>query len=279
MANQDKLSDKLERQARRAIFWHALMRWESATIIAFTMIISAFLALLAAVPQQVVPIWWALVAFGIGLVIEAIIFISSLTDQEENARVVARLLRTQYEPKRLRSVNLRNQLERALEYQGLIASSVGRTQEGVLRDRLLRATEPVDDWIEAIYRLAARLDVYEQNQVIRQDLRSVPLAIENFKKRLAAEDDPGVRETLSNTIADKERQLAQLSNLQNTMERAEYQLESTLAALGTVYAQLQTIDLKGSDKGRTERLREEITEQVTQLQDLDQAMEEVYSAR
>jgi hypothetical protein len=189
------------------------------------------------------------------------------------------LLRTQYEPKRLRSANLRNQLERALEYQGLIASSIRRTQEGVLRDRLLRATEPVDDWIEAIYRLAARLDVYEQNQVIRQDLRAVPVAIDNFKKRLTREDDRAVQETLRNTIADKERQLAQLTNLQNTMERAEYQLESTLAALGTVYAQLQTIDLKGSDKGRTERLREEIGEQVTQLQDLDQAMEEVYSAR
>jgi hypothetical protein len=277
MANQDKLSDKLERQARRAIFWHALMRWESATIIALTMIISAFLGLLAVVSSF--PVGWALVAFGIGFVIEAIIFISSLTDQEENARVVAQLLRTQYEPKRLRSANLRNQLERALEYQGLIASSIRRTQEGVLRDRLLRATEPVDDWIEAIYRLAARLDVYEQNQVIRQDLRAVPVAIDNFKKRLTREDDRAVQETLRNTIADKERQLAQLTNLQNTMERAEYQLESTLAALGTVYAQLQTIDLKGSDKGRTERLREEIGEQVTQLQDLDQAMEEVYSAR
>jgi hypothetical protein len=63
------------------------------------------------------------------------------------------------------------------------------------------------------------------------------------------------------------------------MEKAEYQLESTLAALGTVYAQLQTIDLRGAEKGHAERLREEIDEQVAQLQDLDQAMDEVYQAR
>jgi hypothetical protein len=170
-------------------------------------------------------------------------------------------------------------MNKALEYQGLIAGAVQRTRQGVLRDRLARAAEPVSDWIEAIYRLAARLDVYEQDQVIRQDLRSVPPAIENFKRRLAEEDDPAVQATLRNTIGDKQRQWEHLSHLQNTMEKAEYQLESTLAALGTVYAQLQTIDLRGAEKGHAERLREEIDEQVAQLQDLDQAMEEVYQAR
>jgi hypothetical protein len=85
-----------------------------------------------------------------------------------------------------------------------------------------------------------------------------------------------VRATLNNTIADKQRQWEQLSHLQNTMEKAQYQLESTLASLGTVYAQLQTIDLQGSDKGHAERLREDIGEQVSQLQDLSQAMDEVY---
>jgi hypothetical protein len=144
---------------------------------------------------------------------------------------------------------------------------------------LARTIEPVDDWIEAIYRLASRLDGYEQNQVIKRDLRTVPLAVDNFNKRLAEEDDPAVQKTLRNTISDKERQWEHLSHLQNTMERAEYQLESTLAALGTVYAQLQAIDVRGAEKGRTERLRQEIDEQVVQLQDLSEAMDEVYAAR
>jgi chromosome segregation ATPase len=209
--------------------------------------------------------------------LEMMIFVSSLTDKEENARVVASVLRTQFEPKRLRSPKLRLQLQKALDYRGLIASTILGTHEGVLQDRLERATEPVDDWIKAIYTLAVRLDAYEQNRVIQQDLRSVPLAIDNFKKRLDSEADPAVRATLNNTIADKQRQWEQLSHLQNTMEKAQYQLDSTLAALGTVYAQLQTIDLQGSDKGHVERLREDIGEQVSQLQDLSQAMDEVYS--
>ena len=278
MAERESFPAKLEQRARRAIVWHALLRWESAVMIALTLVVSFFLALLAlagALPS----LGWSLVALGIGLLIEAIVFISSVTDAEENARVVANLLRDQYQPKRLQSVKLKTQVNKALEYQGLIASTVQRTREGVLRDRLARASEPVSDWIDAIYRLATRLDTFEQDQVIKQDLRSVPPAIENFKRRLAEEDDPAVQGTLRNTIADKQRQWEHLSHLQNTMEKAEYQLESTLAALGTVYAQLQTIDLRGAEKGHAERLREEIDEQVAQLQDLSQAMDEVYQAR
>jgi hypothetical protein len=257
MAKRSSLTESLERRARRAIFWHALLRWESAVIIALTLVIFAFLALLSLAPGSSFPLLWAFVALAVGLVTEAIVFFSSVTDEEENARVVANLL----------------------EYEALIIGTVQHTREGVLHDRLARTIEPVDDWIEAIYRLASRLDGYEQNQVIKRDVRTVPLAIDSFKKRLAEEDDPAVQKTLSNTISDKERQWEHLSHLQNTMERAEYQLESTLAALGTVYAQLQAIDVRGAEKGRAERLRQEIDEQVVQLQDLSEAMDEVYAAR
>jgi hypothetical protein len=277
MAKRNSLANQLEQRARRAIFWHSLLRWESAVMIALTLIISFFLGLLALVGRF--PWWWMFVALGVGLLTEGIIFVSSLTDEEENARIVAEMLREQYSPKRLRSLKLQAQLKKALEYQGLIANTVRRTRQGVLRDRLGRATESVDDWIKAIHRLATYLDTYELNPIIKQDLRSVPRAIENFKKRLAEEDDPTVQATLRKTIADKERQWEHLSKLQNTMEKAEYQLESTLAALGTVYAQMQTIDLQGAEKGRADRLRQEIDEQVAQLQDVSEAMDEVYHAR
>jgi hypothetical protein len=276
MAKRNSFADKLERRARRAIFWHSLWRWESAVILALTLVISAFLAMSALV--GLFPWLATYIALGVGFLAELLIFVSSLTDAEDNAQVVAAVLRDEYNPKRLRSLKLQAQLNKALEYRGLITNTARRTREGVLRDRLARATEPVDDWIEAIYRLAVRLDAYERNRVLKQDLRSVPLAIENFKQRLAQENDPAVLQTLRNTIADKERQWEYLSKLQNTMENAEYQMESTLAALGTVYAQLQTLDLRGAEKGHADRLRQEIDEQVAQLQDLSEAMDEVYQA-
>jgi len=137
----------------------------------------------------------------------------------------------------------------------------------------------VDNWIEAIHQLATRLDNYEINTVIRQDMRSVPTAIKDLNKRLAQQDNPAMQSTLRNTIADKERQWEQLSKLQNMMEKAGYQIQSTMAMLGTIYAQLQAIDLKGAEKGRDEQLRTEITEQAQQLHDLSEAMDEVYHSR
>jgi hypothetical protein len=42
---------------------------------------------------------------------------------------------------------------------------------------------------------------------------------------------------------------------------------------------LQTIDLQGTERGRAEQLRSDITEQVQQLQDLSEAMDEVFQPR
>jgi hypothetical protein len=221
----------------------------------------------------------ALIALGFGCVLELVIFISSLTDTEDNARVVAAMLHERYNPKRLNTPALQAEIDKALQYQSLILNTIRNTKENVLRDRLARATEPVGDWIEAVYRLATRLDGYQANPVLQQDQHSVPVAIENFKKRLAQEDDPAVQATLRNTITDKERQLQQLSSLKSTMEKAEFQLESTLAALGTIYAQLQTLDLREAEAGQADQLRQEIGEQVAQLQDLSEAMDEVYAEK
>jgi len=61
------------------------------------------------------------------------------------------------------------------------------------------------------------------------------------------------------------------------MKRAGIQLYNTLAALGTLYAQVQVIDSKDMDSARARRLRDEIHDEVAELQDTILAMDEVYS--
>ena len=77
------------------------------------------------------------------------------------------------------------------------------------------------------------------------------------------------------TIRSKEAQWENLQKLQNTMEKAEFQLEDTLAALGTLYTQLQLIGAKDVDSGRTQRLQEDIAGQIASLQDVAEAMDSV----
>ncbi len=256
---------ELEKRARNAILQEAFFRWESAVNMAFILI-----------GTVVVPsFWWVFVALGV--VLELVLGISTMRNPSINAKAVATIFEREFRPREIRSDELRQKTKKALEYLRRIEETVGQTKEGTLRDRLKRTTDEVIDWVEAIHRLADRVDKYYGNRLIARDMMSVPKTIAKLRQRLAQEDDPSVRTQLEQTIADRERQLANLDNLQNTMEKAELQLERTLSALGTVYSQLLVLDTKGESAGRARRLQEEISEQVHQLQDITSAMDEVYA--
>ncbi len=255
---------KLEKRARNAILQEAFFRWESAINVA-AMLILAF------VFRQV---WWAFA--GLGVAIETAIGVLTMRNPAINAKAVATIFQRDFHPRKLQSKKMRAKTAKALEYLRRIEESVNGAKEGVLRDRLKRTTDEVVDWVEAIYRIAQRLDTYAENRLIARDMISVPKTINQLRRRLAEEDDARVRTQIEKTIADRERQLANLEGLDNTMDSAELQLERTLSALGTVYSQLLMLDTKGESTGRATRLQEEISEQVQQLQDLTAAMDEVY---
>ena len=277
MTAHNNLPDELRSRAKKAILTNALMRWESATLLAGTLVTATVTGLIALAGATSVLLPVAI--FVAGLAAWAAVFVSSLSDEDDNARVVAVALREHFEPKRLRSLKLRAQLEQALNYRDMLSNTIGASRENVLRERLARTTESVDEWIEAIARIASRLDAYEANAMIQQDMRAVPKAIETYRSRLKLETDDTVIASLREALAVKERQWQQLSELQNTMEKAGYRLESTLAMLGTIYAQLQGIDLRAAEKGRTEEIQGDINEQVLQLKDLTETMDEVYQPR
>ncbi len=60
------------------------------------------------------------------------------------------------------------------------------------------------------------------------------------------------------------------------MERADLQLDHSLAALGTVYSQLLLVSSKEVDSDRADRLRDDIRGEVLALQDLVESLNEVY---
>lgn len=277
MAKRTRFDDELRSRALRAMLSHAFFRWESAITIAVFFIILPTLTLFLG-PSWIpwLPWWIWLLA---GAVAEAVIVWASLTDEATAAQVVAEMFRRQFDPRTIRQTQLRDRVEKALEYRGRIEKVVQRTQKGVLREHLAETARQITTWIEQVYALARRLDAYESDPVLKQDLRSVPLAIKNFYSRLDLEDDGAVQAQLRETIASKEAQWANLQRLQNTMEKAEYQLENTLAAMGTVYAQLQLMGAKDVDSGRAQRLREDIAEQVAALQDVLETMDEVYDGQ
>ena len=251
---------------------HAFFRLESALTIALTIV----LVFLYPEPFLWWQWWYWLILGALG---EALIIVTSVSDVRTAERIVADMLRQTYNPSEIRSPALRRQVERALEYRQRMTDAIAKAPAGPLREHLQETTAGIADWIGNIFDLARRLDAYERDELIRSDMGSVQGALRDLQARLQREDDPAVREHLREAIQAKETQRQNLDRLQNTMERAQLQLEATLTALGTVYSQLLLAGARDVDSSRSRRIAESIHDQVASLDDLLSAMNEVYAGR
>jgi len=268
---------------RKAVLLYSFFRPANAVVIASIIILfgcAAFFIFPIALGLSAIG---ALAAAGAGgvllfLLAEIAFLYLNFKNEKLHAEAVADLFepKVKFDPATIEDKELTAKVDKALEYWSLIDGTVEKVPQGVLRDRLENTTQEVTHWLQAVYNLADRVDKFRLNKVVKQDLESVPAAIETYRRKLAEEDDPDVRRQLERTLADKERQLQTLLSLQNNMETASYQLDSTISSLGTIYSQLLLVGSKDEEGGRLSRLQEEISEQVHQLEDLTDAMDEVY---
>jgi hypothetical protein len=263
---------ELERRAWRAMLSFALFRLESALTIAVTIIL-VFLF------PSPFPWWRGWYWLVIGAVAEALIIYTSLSDAALAQKVVADMLRGEFDARELHSAKYRDKVEKALEYRERIEGVIRQSREGVLRDHLEEDARRITEWVGNIFGLAKRLDAYENDEIIKRDMRSVQSDIRDLEARLRLEDDEAMRQQMQEAIRGKKTHSDNLERLQNTMEKAEFQLENTLSAMGTVYAQLQLIGAKDVDSSRARNLRKDIAEQVVALQDIVETMDEVYEFR
>ncbi len=261
--------DTLRARALGAMLSHAFFRLESALTIALTIV------LIFLYPE---PFywwrWWYWLALG--LAGEALIVVSSLGDAATSAQVVADMLRQSCNPAEIHTPALREQVERALEYRRRMAEAMAGAPSGPLREHLQDTTTGIADWITNIFNLARRLDTYAGDDLIRSDRSRVQSELRSLEARLQGEEDEATRAELEEALRGKQLQRENLERLQNTMERAEVQLEATLTALGTVYSQLLLAGARDVDSSRSRRVVESIREQVASLNDLLAAMNEVY---
>ncbi|HMM28703.1 MAG: hypothetical protein AAGU78_04050 [Chloroflexota bacterium] len=263
------MKDDMRERAWKAIFTNAFFSVESALIIALSVVLFG----LGFAPFEAWQAWYWLV---FGALAEALYLGVTISDPDANQKIVSQMLSDRFDPDDIRNPAARDRLKRAIEYQRLIAEAARRFS-GPTRRSIETTADEVGDWVEQIYRLAVRLDGFEENPMINRDRRMVPHDLKDLQRRLARETDPGVRAELEEAIQTKETQLANLRSLENNIKRADIQLDHTLAALGTVYAQVQLIDARDVDSARTQRLQSEIREEVLSLSDTIAAIDEVQS--
>lgn len=269
MAN--KTRELLEKRVQKAILQESFLRWESAVVIAFSLLLAVF------GPNfiEFIPSWvWLLGGLGA----EGLLVYSSLTDPEFGRKVVASLLHHEFEPEKLGDKRLQQQVNQALDYRSRINQAIRGQQDSILKDELSQTANHIDEWLENIYDLAKRIDRYRQDRsILTRDYERATSRTAELNKELQQESNTAVKEQIQKTLDGIQQQLLTLETLDNTIQRAELQLENSLTHLGTIYSQTMLVDAKDIDSGRAKRLRHEIEEEVTEINDVLLAMDEVQS--
>jgi hypothetical protein len=263
---------ELQKEAQSAILQYAFFRWESAVVLAGTIV----LALLLPRPFPWWPVWGWPILGSLGV---TGIFVSSLTDAEANAKVLLELFQQQFDPDEIEDPPLRQEVESALTYQRRIETLVREQRSGVLRDRLEDTANQLSDWIANIHELASKLDAYRRDELLARERETVPEEIESLARRRDRERDPGLREELDRVLESKGKQWQTLRTLDARMEQAELRLEQSTTALSTVYSQIQLVSARDVGSGRSERLEADIREEINQLNDLISSIEEISQRR
>lgn len=259
----------IQKRAESAIWQYAIFRWESALVIALTIVLFFLF------PRPFA--WWP--RFGwlvLGLAGLAALVYSSLTDAEANAKVVLRLFQEQFDAGRIKDKELRKDVETALEYQRRIEVQVRRQDRSLLRDRLNETANQITQWIANMYALALRLDAWRRDDLLEQQRKSLPAELQSLTDQRKRITNPSTQAQMDAVIDSKGKQWAALRELDDRMKQAELQMEESLTALATVYSQVQLVDAQSVESGRAERLQSDIRDQVARLGDLVDSINQVY---
>lgn len=266
----------LRQRTRGKLIQNAIFSPLSALIIAAGILLVGLgvpIPILSEPPFNLQAVWWlaGIVPLWLGVVG------ASIASRQAGEQAVSQALREQFDVSRIRNATLRTNVTQAIAYRERIDKAVERFTDSAMQNRMQDVANQVEEWVRNIYTLASRLDAFQNDDIIRKDLKDVPESIKRLKQRALQETNEGIKRELNETISRRQTQYNNLLNLENTMERAELQLENTLTALGTVYSQMLLVDAKDVDSSKAQRLRENIADQVHSLHDVLTSMEEVYN--
>lgn len=165
-------------------------------------------------------------------------------------------------------------LAQAQAYKRQIDALVNATSDPLRKDKLRELADQVAAWVKEVEAMAHRIEEFNRNEVIQNDLVAVPKAIKKLTAQLATETDPNVRASIERTLAARADQMQSLQKLQSLTRQAEVQLENTVAALGAIYS--QALAMQSTDRAADySHLSAEVDEQSRMLKDQLEALEEV----
>lgn len=261
-------------EARRKVFGtllaNALLRWETLVTLMVTLILFLFVGNVSLPFIEWQP-WFWLVLGGLA---ETVLVASTLADPEATEQALAEDFEREYDLRNIRNRVSRERLRDAFEYRRNMLK-LADAARGAMRTRKRTLISDINDWIAHMYNLANRIDYFEDNDLAARDLQQVPRKIAKVKNLIKNDKNEQTRRDRLLQLELLQKQLVSLEASARTIKRAEIHLESTLSALGTVYAQMSLLGTKDTGSTRGQRLSIEIKDEIDKLQDTIDAMDEV----
>jgi len=158
--------------------------------------------------------------------------------------------------------------ERAAAYRQRIQNLIKSRRKGPLAETFAGILPRLERWEERVTQLAGRLANFEGDKIIQRDIREAPQNISRLEQQIAQEGDAAVRAQMEKTLDGYAEQQDQLEALVRLMRRTRLQLDDTLAAMGTIYSQVQMLDAMDIDGARATHIAEEIEDEVARMNDL-----------
>ncbi len=172
------------------------------------------------------------------------------------------------------SATLQSKIDTARTYQQQINGMAQTAKSPIRKSRLNDLAAQVSEWVGSVEAMSKQVDDFHRNDVIQNDLRNVPASVRALTRQLANEHDPAVQSQIERTLKARAGQLQALEKLQSRVRQSEVQLESTIAAIGTIYS--QALAIQSTDQiADYDHLSQEVDEQAKALRDQLEALEEV----
>jgi hypothetical protein len=261
----------------RRLFWrgmweHAILRWESATLVSLALIGAAGGWTAAAI--GIVPGWsWPVVPL-LCLAGESILVWTSLRDPDTNREVVGRLLLDTYRPHQLSDPALCRQVLAALDLRARIEALTRAARSLDRANAHAGLALQFDSWIGILCRLATQLDRFKSELGFSDDqARDTAVRTRHLEKLAEVESDPTTCREIEATIAGHEALLGNLYQVRKAVERADLRLERSVSQLATIHAQVILLVARGAQGDSVLSLSSEIDVEILNLQAMARAMD------
>jgi hypothetical protein len=169
---------------------------------------------------------------------------------------------------------LQSYIDQTLAYKAQIDQVIKSSSNSHNQFYIQQLTRQLETCSQAVTDLVQRLNLLRQDELIRHDMQSVPQAIADLEARLAQTQNGNLSQQLTQLLTLRQNQHALLTQLQESIEQTEIQLEHTLTLLGTIYSQL-LISQATNDIADYGRISASIDEEMHRLGDQLESLREI----